>query len=131
MYWSDKPNVYLKSGDYGYDRYKLPWAHGPDRNPEWTKVFHIMNIIFKFKSDSNAFFSVHSCGSLTQEHNMNAAHGTMQPVIQRIMQAINIQKGTYAKFHKFAAVKRIKLFIIFGFKCIFAYISVFCLFFAI
>ena len=46
MYWSDKPGVYLKSGDYGYDRYKLPWAHGPDRNPEWTKVFHIMNIIF-------------------------------------------------------------------------------------
>ena len=47
MYWSDNPKVYLKSGDYGYDRYTFPpWAHGPDKILEWTKVFQIMNIIF-------------------------------------------------------------------------------------
>ena len=54
------------------------------------------------------FISAPSCGSLTRGHNINAAHGMMQPAIRRIMQAINIQKGTYAKFHKLAPAKRIK-----------------------
>lgn len=45
-YWTDQPNVYLKSGDYGYVRTKFPWAHAPDKNPLWAIVFHINNYNF-------------------------------------------------------------------------------------
>ena len=25
MYWTDQPNVYLKTGDFSYNRYQFPW----------------------------------------------------------------------------------------------------------